>query len=119
MKEGNLSIPQPIQEEAEDVANENSVDPEEQKLRDQLQGVLNACAGSLGLQSAPQEIQIEASEDEKDQAPHRQKAEIGRTHEACRGHSEAVTNGRELPVQQNGTHEAWPVYVSKWAFSNE
>jgi len=70
VKEGNLSIPQPIQEEAEDVANENSVDPEEQKLRDQLQGVLNACAGSLGLQSAPQEIQIEASEDEKDQAPH-------------------------------------------------
>jgi hypothetical protein len=70
VKEGNLSIPQPIQEETEDAANENSVDPEEQKLRDQLQGVLKACAGSLGLQSPASEIQVVASDEEKEQAPH-------------------------------------------------
>lgn len=68
IKEGNLSIPQPIQEENEEAANENSVDPEEQKLRDQLQGVLNACAGSLGLQSAPQET-LEVSDEEKELPP--------------------------------------------------
>ena len=71
VKEGHLSIPQPIQEETEDVGTDNVVDSEEQKLRDQLQGVLNACAGSLGLQVAAAEQQVqEVSDDDKDQAPH-------------------------------------------------
>jgi hypothetical protein len=64
VKEGNLSIPQPIQEETEDANTDNAVDPEEQKLRDQLQGVLNACAGSLGLQATEVQIQ-EVSDDDQ------------------------------------------------------
>ena len=67
VKEGNLSIPQPIQEETEDASNENVVDSEEQKLRDQLQGVLKACAGSLDLQNAPAETQVQELSD--DEAP--------------------------------------------------
>ena len=71
VKEGNLSIPQPIQEETEDVTSDNLVDVEEQKLRDQLQGVLNACAGSLGIQVAAAEQQVqEVSDDDKEQGPH-------------------------------------------------
>ena len=71
VKEGNLSIPQPIQEETEDATTDNIVDVEEQKLRDQLQGVLNACAGSLGIQVAAAEQQVqEVSDDDKDQGPH-------------------------------------------------
>ena len=70
VKEGNLSIPQPIQEETEDMSTDNAVDSEELKLRDQLQGVLKACAGSLGLQITPSEQQVqEVSDDDKEQAP--------------------------------------------------
>ena len=61
----------PIQEETEDVTSDNLVDVEEQKLRDQLQGVLNACAGSLGIQVAAAEQQVqEVSDDDKEQGPH-------------------------------------------------
>lgn len=71
VKEGNLSIPQPIQEETEDATSDNLVDVEEQKLRDQLQGVLNACAGSLGIQVAAAERQVqEVSDDDREQGPH-------------------------------------------------
>ena len=71
VKEGNLSIPQPIQEETEDANTDTVVDLEEQRLRDQLQGVLNACAGSLGLQVAAADQQVqEVSDDDKDQGPH-------------------------------------------------
>lgn len=52
-----------IKEEQEEVVQEEPADPEEEKLRMTLQGVLNACAGSLGLQvegekpvDTPQEI---------------------------------------------------------------
>lgn len=70
VKEGNLSIPQPIMEEAED-ANADNVDHEEQKLRDQLQGVLKACAGSLGLQAGPSDTQVqEVSDEDKETVPH-------------------------------------------------
>jgi len=66
-----LSIPQPIQEETEDASNENVVDSEEQKLRDQLQEVLNACAGPLGLQTTAAETQIqEVSDEDKEAPPH-------------------------------------------------
>jgi myosin heavy subunit len=71
VKEGNLSIPQPIQEETEDATSDNLVDVEEQKLRDQLLGVLNACAGSLGFQVAAAERQVqEVSDDDREQGPH-------------------------------------------------
>ena len=70
VKEGNLSIPQPIQEETEDAGLENAVDSEELRLRDQLQGVLNACAGSLGLQvAAPEQPVHEVSDEDKEQPP--------------------------------------------------
>lgn len=69
VKEGNLSIPQPIQEETEDANTDNAMDPEEQKLRDQRQGVLNACAGSLGLQATEVQVQ-EVSDDERESGPH-------------------------------------------------
>ncbi|CAL1159631.1 unnamed protein product, partial [Cladocopium goreaui] len=46
-------------EETEDATTDNIVDVEEQKLRDQLQGVLNACAGSLGIQVAAAEQQVQ------------------------------------------------------------
>jgi hypothetical protein len=70
VKEGNLSIPQHIQEETEDAGLENAVDSEELKLRDQLQGVLNACAGSLGLQVAAQDQGVqEVSDDDKEHPP--------------------------------------------------
>jgi len=70
VKEGNLSIPQPIQEETEDAGLENAVDSEELRLRDQLQGVLNACAGSLGLQVAAQDQGVqEVSDDDKEHPP--------------------------------------------------
>ena len=68
VKEGNLSIPQPILEEAED-SNADHVDQEEQKLRDKLQGVLNACAGSLGLQVGPDAQVQEVSDDDKETIP--------------------------------------------------
>ena len=68
VKEGNLSIPQPIQEETEDASTDNAVDQEEQKLRDQLQGILKACAGSLGLQATEDQVQ-EVSDEERDSAP--------------------------------------------------
>jgi len=71
VKEGHLAIPQPIQEETEDATTDTVVDVEEQKLRDHLQGVLNACAGSLGLQVASTEQQVqEVSDDDKEQGPH-------------------------------------------------
>ena len=70
VREGGLSIPQPIQEESEDASQENVADPEEQKLRDQLQGVLNACAGSLGITVDPAEDKVqEVSDEEVDKAP--------------------------------------------------
>ena len=70
VKEGNLSIPQPIQEETEDAGLENVVDSEEQRLRDQLQGVLKACAGSLGMQvAAPDQPVLEVSDEDKEQPP--------------------------------------------------
>eukprot|EP00435_Cladocopium_sp_Y103_P035512 s2690_g9.t1 len=47
--EGSAAIPQPIRAEAEDVTVDILDDPEEQNLRKQLQGVLNACASSLGI----------------------------------------------------------------------
>lgn len=70
VREGGLSIPQPIQEEAEDASQDNVADPEEQKLRDQLQGVLNACAGSLGItvDSVEDKVQ-EVSDDDADKIP--------------------------------------------------
>ncbi|CAL1146939.1 unnamed protein product [Cladocopium goreaui] len=55
----------------EDASNENVVDSEEQKLRDQLQEVLNACAGPLGLQTTAAETQIqEVSDEDKEAPPH-------------------------------------------------
>ena len=70
VKEGNLSIPQPIQEETEDASLDNAVDSEELKLRDQLQGVLNACAGSLGIHVAVPDQQVqEVSDDDKEKPP--------------------------------------------------
>ena len=70
VREGGLSIPQPIQEESEDASQDNVADPEEQKLRDQLQGVLNACAGSLGItvDSADSKV-LDVSDEETDKIP--------------------------------------------------
>ena len=70
VREGGLSIPQPIQEESEDASQDNVADPEEQKLRDQLQGVLNACAGSLGItvDSADSKVH-DVSDEETDKIP--------------------------------------------------
>jgi myosin heavy subunit len=77
VKEGNLSIPQPIQEETEDAGLENAVDSEELKLRDQLQGVLNACAGSLGLQvAAPEQSVQEVSDEDKEQPPQHKRPSV-------------------------------------------
>lgn len=49
---------------------DNAVDSEELKLRDQLQGVLNACAGSLGIHVAVPDHQVqEVSDDDKEKPP--------------------------------------------------
>lgn len=49
---------------------DNAVDSEELKLRDQLQGVLNACAGSLGIHVAVPDQQVqEVSDDDKEKPP--------------------------------------------------
>ena len=70
VREGGISIPQPIQEESEDASQDNVADPEEQKLRDQLQGVLNACAGSLGISVDSAEAKVhEVSDEETDKTP--------------------------------------------------
>ena len=70
VREGGLSIPQPIKEESEDASQDNVADPEEQKLRDQLQGVLNACAGSLGISVDSVEAKVhEVSDEETDKIP--------------------------------------------------
>eukprot|EP00435_Cladocopium_sp_Y103_P024535 s4628_g6.t1 len=65
--EGNVAIPQPIRAEAEDAIADTFEDVEEQKLRKHLQGVLTACANSLGLAvetPADDKGILEISEDE-------------------------------------------------------
>eukprot|EP00435_Cladocopium_sp_Y103_P013521 s697_g3.t1 len=72
VKSGNNVIPQPIKEETEDSVVDVFDDPEEQKLRSALQGVLTACAGSLGIASegSAEKIVQEISDDEKEHPPH-------------------------------------------------
>eukprot|EP00435_Cladocopium_sp_Y103_P012915 s4243_g3.t1 len=72
VKGGNTAITQPIREEVEEAMADVFDDPEEQKLRSALQGVLNACAESLGIatdQNAEKGVQ-EISDDEKDKKQH-------------------------------------------------
>eukprot|EP00435_Cladocopium_sp_Y103_P027234 s1491_g6.t1 len=72
VKGGNTAIPQPIREEVEEAGADIFDDPEEQKLRSALQGVLNACAGSLGIatdQNADKGVQ-EISDDDKEKKQH-------------------------------------------------
>ena len=98
VKEGNLSIPQPIQEETEDANTDNAVDPEEQKLRDQLQGVLNACAGSLGLQATEVQIQ-EVSDDDQ--------------HRTTKG-KDPWSLRRQAKVRQSSDTRPWVSSFEKW-----
>ena len=58
-----------MKEEQEDVSQEDTVDQEEDKLRSTLQGVLNACASSLGMRPDGEKMaetaqEISDSEDE-------------------------------------------------------
>ena len=58
-----------VKEEQEDVSQEDTVDQEEDKLRSTLQGVLNACASSLGMRPDGEKMaetaqEISDSEDE-------------------------------------------------------
>eukprot|EP00435_Cladocopium_sp_Y103_P030108 s854_g7.t1 len=74
VKEGNRAIPQPIHAEAEMSTVELALDAEEQKLRDQLQGVLQACAGSLGVSSQiPDDKIVELLSDEDKEKEHQLK----------------------------------------------
>ena len=62
-----LAKTQAIKEEQEEAGPEEPVDQEEEKLRPTLQGVLNACASSLGLQpdgTKPAEATQEISDSE-------------------------------------------------------
>ena len=104
VKEGNLSIPQPIQEETEDASLDNAVDSEELKLRDQLQGVLNACAGSLGHTCCcSRSASARSLRRRQREASTAQASTLSGPIEA---RYQAVTPGRETPVRQNGSHEA-------------
>eukprot|EP00435_Cladocopium_sp_Y103_P009274 s5488_g2.t1 len=74
--EGSAAIPQPIRAEAEDAVVDVLDDPDEQKLRKQLQGVLNACASSLGIsvdqaseEKGVQEILSDNDEDKPSKRP--------------------------------------------------
>eukprot|EP00435_Cladocopium_sp_Y103_P013597 s1526_g3.t1 len=75
VKGGNSAIPQPIKEEVEEFIVDVFDDPEEQQLRAALQGVLNACAGSLGIASEASQAKgiQEISDDDKDKAPHQKR----------------------------------------------
>ena len=59
-----LSKPTSVEEEKN---TEDQADLEEERLRTQLQGVLQACAGSLGvaLQRPPEDVQVVPSDEEK------------------------------------------------------
>ena len=65
--------PSAVKEELEESAQDDVVDQEEEKLRSSLQGVLNACASSLGMQADTEKTpdpaqEISDSEDESRQA---------------------------------------------------
>eukprot|EP00435_Cladocopium_sp_Y103_P060210 s47_g22.t1 len=107
VRKGNLAIPQPIPAEAESSHSDAVLEAEEQKLRTQLQGVLSACAGSLGVSvTSPDDKGVqEISEDEKEHQSKRPRC-------SCETQPQTDTsNPSSSDCSPSQQYDNWPVWV--------